>query len=104
MGQLAHMSGDAYATATALVALRRAGLATTNKAHQKGVQYLIDSQLDDGAWFVQTRSKPLQKFFDNGDHGGKSQFISFAATNWAVLALLDTISTEVDRPKKKSIP
>jgi N-acyl-D-amino-acid deacylase len=103
-GQLAHMSGDAYATATALVTLRRAGLATTNKAHQKGVQYLIDSQLDDGAWFVQTRSKPLQKFFDNGDHGGKSQFISFAATNWAVLALLDTISTEVDRPKKKSIP
>ena len=102
--QLAHMSGDAYATATALVTLRRAGLATTNKAHQKGVQYLIDSQLDDGAWFVQTRSKPLQKFFDNGDHGGKSQFISFAATNWAVLALLDTISTEVDRPKKKSIP
>jgi N-acyl-D-amino-acid deacylase len=103
-GQLAHMSGDAYATATALVTLRRAGLATTNKAHKKGVQYLIDSQLDDGAWFVQTRSKPLQKFFDNGDHGGKSQFISFVATNWAVLALLDTISTEVDRPKKKSIP
>jgi N-acyl-D-amino-acid deacylase len=102
--QLADMSGDAYATATALVTLRRAGLATTEKAHQKGVKFLIDSQLDDGAWFVQTRSKPLQKFFDNGDHGGKSQFISFAATNWAVLALLDTISTEVDRPKKKSIP
>ena len=102
--QLAHMSGDAYATATALVTLHRAGLATTNKAHQKGVQYLIDSQLDDGAWFVQTRSKPLQKYFDNGDHGGKSQFISFAATNWAVLALLDTIWTEVDRPKKKRNP
>jgi Squalene-hopene cyclase C-terminal domain/Prenyltransferase and squalene oxidase repeat len=98
--QLAHMSGDAYATATALVTLRRAGLATTNKAHQKGVQYLIDSQLDDGAWFVQTRSKPLQKFFDNGDRGGKSQFISFAATNWAVLALLDTLPMVVDRPAR----
>jgi N-acyl-D-amino-acid deacylase len=102
--QLAHMSGDAYATATALVTLRRAGLATTNKAHQKGVQYLIDSQLDDGAWFVQTRSKPLQKFFDNGDHGGKSQFISFAATNWAVLALLDSLPMVADRPAKKSAP
>jgi hypothetical protein len=98
--QLANMSGDAYATATALVTLRRAGLATTEKAHQKGVKYLIDSQLDDGAWFVQTRSKPLQKFFDNGDHGGKSQFISFAATNWAVLALLDTLPMVADRPAR----
>ncbi len=98
--QLADMSGDAYATATALVTLRRAGLATTEKAHQKGVKYLIDSQLDDGAWFVQTRSKPLQKFFDNGDHGGKSQFISFAATNWAVVALLDTLPMVADRPAR----
>jgi hypothetical protein len=31
----------------------------------------------------------LQLFFDNGDPGGKSQFISFAATGWAVLALLE---------------
>jgi hypothetical protein len=83
-----------------LVTLRRAGLAATEKAHQKGVKYLIDSQLDDGAWFVQTRSKPLQKFFDNGDHGGKSQFISFAATNWAVLALLDTLPMVADRPAR----
>lgn len=102
--QLANMSGDAYATATALMTLRRAGLATTEKAHQKGVKFLLDSQLDDGAWFVQTRSKPLQKFFDNGDHGGKSQFISFAATNWAVLAVLDTFPTVADRPAKKSAP
>jgi N-acyl-D-amino-acid deacylase len=88
-GQLAKMAGDPYATATALVSLRRAGLATTDKAHQQGIKYLLESQRDNGAWFVQTRSKPLQKYFDNGDHGGKSQFISFAATNWAVLALLE---------------
>jgi hypothetical protein len=30
-------------------------------------------------------------FFDNGDPHGKSQFISFAATGWAVLALLETV-------------
>ena len=89
--QLASMSGDAYATGTVLVALRRAGLDAGQEAYQKGVKYLIDSQKEDGAWVVQTRSRPLQLFFDNGDAGGKSQFISFASTNWAVLALLETI-------------
>jgi N-acyl-D-amino-acid deacylase len=38
---------------------------------------------------VQTRSRPVQVFFDNGDPGGKSQFISFLATGWATLALLE---------------
>ena len=85
------MSGDAYATATVLVALRHAGLDSGHEAYQKGVKYLLDTQKADGAWIVQTRSRPLQRFFDNGDPGGKSQFISFAATNWAVLALLETI-------------
>jgi len=51
----------------------------------------LDTQKEDGAWIVQTRARPLQLFFDNGDPGGKSQFISFAATNWAVLALLETV-------------
>ena len=85
------MSGDAYATATALIALRHAGLDARNPAYRKGVRYLLDKQEDDGAWIVETRSRPLQKFFDNGDAGGKSQFISFAATNWSVMALLETV-------------
>jgi N-acyl-D-amino-acid deacylase len=89
--QLAPMTGDAYATATALVALRHAGLDVNHPAYRKGVRYLLDSQRPDGAWVVQTRSRPLQPFFDNGDPGGRSQFISFAATNWAVLALLETV-------------
>jgi N-acyl-D-amino-acid deacylase len=89
--QLADMTGDAYATATALVALRYAGLAPTHDAYQKGVKYLLQSQRADGAWLVQTRTKPLQVYFDNGDVGGKSQFISFAATNWAILALLEVL-------------
>jgi N-acyl-D-amino-acid deacylase len=89
--QLAPMAGDAYATATALVSLAHAGLATTHPAYQKGVKYLLDTQQGDGHWIVRTRSRPLQVFFDNGDPGGRSQFISFAATNWAVLALLQTI-------------
>jgi N-acyl-D-amino-acid deacylase len=89
--QLPEMRGDAYATATTLVALRYAGLPPAHPGYRKGVAYLLDSQRSDGAWLVQTRTKPLQVYFDNGDVGGKSQFISFAATNWAVLALLETL-------------
>jgi N-acyl-D-amino-acid deacylase len=89
--QLPEMAGDAYATGTVLMALRHAGLETNHAAYQKGVQSLLATQKEDGSWFVQTRAKPVQTFFDNGDPGGKSQFISFAATNWAVLALLETL-------------
>jgi N-acyl-D-amino-acid deacylase len=89
--QLADMKGDAYATATVLVAVRHAGLEVSHDAYQRGVRYLLDTQREDGAWLVTTRSRPLQVYFDNGDVGGKSQFISFAATGWAVLALLETV-------------
>ncbi len=96
--QLADMTGDAYATATVLMALRQAGFDTSHEAYQMGVRYLLDTQTEDGAWIVQTRSRPLQVFFDNGDPGGKSQFISFAATNWAILALLETVSVRAAGP------
>jgi squalene cyclase len=89
--QLPEMSGDAYATGTALTALRSAGLPAESGAYRKGVNYLLRTQRSDGAWLVQTRSPPRQVFFDNGDPGGKSQFISFAATGWATLALLETL-------------
>jgi N-acyl-D-amino-acid deacylase len=87
--QTEDMAGDAYATGVVLVALRRAGLAADDAAYRKGVEYLLGTQKDDGSWFVQTRSRPVQTFFDNGDPGGKSQFISIAATSWAVQALLE---------------
>ena len=92
--QLPEMSGDAYATGTALTALRLAGLAADAEAYQKGVKYLLAMQRPDGAWVVQTRSKPVQKFFNNGDPGDKSQFLSFATTGWATLALLETLPTK----------
>jgi N-acyl-D-amino-acid deacylase len=87
--QLRDMTGDAYATGTALAALRHSGLESTHAAYRRGVKYLLRSQDETGAWLVKTRAKPLQVYFDNGDLGGKSQFISFAATNWAVMALLE---------------
>jgi squalene cyclase len=87
--QLPELAGDAYATGTVLMALRVAGLEPRHPAYQRGARYLLKSQNADGSWVLQTRSRPVQTFFDNGDPGDKSQFISFAATNWAVLALLE---------------
>ncbi len=88
--QLPDREGDAYATGSALMALRQAGVKPDNDAYLGAVRYLLKTQRDDGAWIVETRSRPVQTFFDNGDPGGKSQFISFATTGWAVLALLET--------------
>jgi N-acyl-D-amino-acid deacylase len=94
--QVAGMASDAYATGTALVALRAAGLSARHPAYRKSVQYLLRTQHGDGSWFVETRSRPIQTFFDNGDPGGTSQFLSFVATNWAVLALLETCGPAAD--------
>jgi N-acyl-D-amino-acid deacylase len=82
--------GDAYATATVLVALSQAGVAAEESAFRNGVSYLLRTQTAEGAWIVPTRSRPIQRWFDNGDPGGKSQFISFLATGWATLALLES--------------
>lgn len=86
--QLDTLPSDAYATGIVLTALARAGLKPAHPAVRRGLAYLVKTQKPDGSWFVQTRSRPVQAFFDNGDPGGKSQFISIAATNWALLALL----------------
>jgi hypothetical protein len=89
--QLPDKPGDAYATGIVLAALRTAEVKPADPAFQKAVKYLLNTQRHDGAWLVETRSRPVQTFFDNGDPGGKSQFISFASTCWATLALLEAI-------------
>ncbi len=86
--QLPDLAGDAYATGSALVALKISGLPADHPAFRKAVKFLVSTQKEDGSWLVTTRSRPIQVLFDNGDPGGPSQFISFAATNWAVLGLL----------------
>src|SRR5262245_13953469 len=45
--QLAELKGDAYATGTALVALRTAGLETAHPAYRKGTKYLLATQSKD---------------------------------------------------------
>jgi hypothetical protein len=50
-------------------------------------QFLLNTQLADGWWYVQTRTLPAQRYFDSEFPHGADQFISTAATNWAVMAL-----------------
>jgi len=79
---------DAYATGSSLVALNLAGdVATNDDAYVRGMRFLIGSQKEDGTWFVSSRSRPFQTYFESGFPHGKDQFISMAASSWAVAAL-----------------
>jgi N-acyl-D-amino-acid deacylase len=85
--QLAGMESDAYATGQTLFVLEETGTPVAHPAYQRGVRFLLETQLKDGSWHVKTRSKPVQTFFDSGFPHGKDQFISISATSWAVAAL-----------------
>lgn len=79
---------DAYATGSALVVLHLAGgMKSTDAAYQRGLAFLLKSQRADGSWHVKSRSKPFQKYFETGFPHKEDQFISSAATSWAVTAM-----------------
>src|SRR5207248_83574 len=64
--QIKTLASDGYATGQALVALREArAIATDSPAYRRGVQYLLNSQLEDGSWHVKTRAPALQPYFDS---------------------------------------
>ena len=55
--------------------------------YQKGVDYLLRTQADDGTWRVKSRAIWLQPYFESGFPYGRDQFISTAGTAWAAMAL-----------------
>jgi squalene cyclase len=80
---------DAYATATALVALHEAGcLTSADAAYQRGLRYLLKTQQADGSWHVTSRSKPFQAYYESGFPHENDQFISCAASGWATWAIV----------------
>jgi hypothetical protein len=90
--QLDKLDSDAYATGLTLYALHHGGgLATTDKAYQRGVDHLLKTQLPDGSWHVKTRSFPFQSYFESGFPHGPDQWISAAATGFAAAALIDSL-------------
>ena len=82
-----HLSSEAYSTGLTLFALLDTGELPTSPPIARGLAYLLKTQHAEGSWFVATRAKPVQVFFDNGDPHGKNQFISITATGWSVAAL-----------------
>ncbi len=87
-GQISGRSSDAYATGSALVALHEAGgLPTADPAYRRGLAFLLRTQKNDGTWYVPSRSRPFQPYFESGFPYGTDQFIAVAASGWATAAL-----------------
>ena len=90
--QTPYLKSDAYATATALYALKEApGVASTDAAYRKGVAYLLSTQAEDGSWFVASRAPKFQPYFESGFPYGHDQWISQWATAFATVALSHAI-------------
>jgi ankyrin repeat protein len=77
----------AYATGQALFALHTAGLPSSDAAYERGVQFLLKTQQEDGSWYVKTRALGFQPYFDTVFPYGFDQWISAAGTSWATIAL-----------------
>ncbi len=94
--QIPSRSGDAYATGQALVALNQAaGMSSADAVYKRGVRFLLDTQRDDGTWHVHTRRKfGGLPYFETGFPHGPDQFISYASSAWAVMALVLSNSGE----------
>ncbi len=86
--QLPTLPSDAYATGQALAVLHQAAdLPVGDPAYKKGVQFLLQTQLQDGSWLVKSRSLPFQPYFESGFPHGPDQWISSTGTSWATMAL-----------------
>jgi N-acyl-D-amino-acid deacylase len=92
---------DAYATGMSLYALHLAGVMTTDDAYRRGVTFLLDTQYEDGAWFVRSHTFPVQRYFESGFPFGRHQWISSAGTSWASLAIAQTLPDAPRPPSTK---
>jgi N-acyl-D-amino-acid deacylase len=101
-GQLDSMESDAYATGQSLFVLLKTGLAQSDPAAGRAIEYLLHSQRPDGSWHVNTRSKPIQPYFDFDDEDPhqRHQFISLPATCWSAAALASA-TTPASAPTAK---
>jgi squalene cyclase len=87
-----NLASDAFSTGIALTALSESGVADLpGDAYRSGVNYLLSTQHPDGSWYVRSRTIKFQPYFESGFPFGHDQWISTAATGWAVQAIAATI-------------
>jgi len=93
--QLRTYEPDAYSTGEALMALHEAGVPASDPAWQKAARFLLSTQARDGTWRVPTRmlspAEVSPPYFPTGFPYGKDEFLSYAGTSWAVLALMSAL-------------
>jgi hypothetical protein len=89
--QLPVLQPDAYATGLSLVALNEAGTRVDDRVYRRGVEFLLSTQYQDGAWLVRTRAFPVQPYFESGFPFDRHQWISAAGTAWAAQAIARTL-------------
>jgi ankyrin repeat protein len=83
-----YLSSDAYATGQTLYALNQAaGVSASDKAWQRGIAYLLKTQLADGSWYVKSRAVKFQPYFQSGFPYDHDQWISSAGAAWASAAI-----------------
>jgi ankyrin repeat protein len=90
--QLPRYDSDAYSTGEALYALRESGMPVSDPAWLKGSKFLVSTQARDGTWHVRTRmlspAAVSPNYFSTGFPYAKDEYLSYAGTCWAVMALL----------------
>lgn len=99
--QLSSYQPDAYSTGEALFALHEAGMPNTDPAWRKGLKFLISNQARDGTWHVRTRmispASISPMYFPTGFPYKKDEFLSYAGSCWAVMALLSALPEPAGR-------
>ena len=89
-GQTANYASDAYSTGEAVFALKEAG-----EDSPKGIKFLVSNQAGDGTWRTHSRmvspAEVSPPYFETGFPYKKDQFLSYAGSCWAVMALMSTM-------------
>jgi ankyrin repeat protein len=93
---------DAYSTGEALYALHESGVAATDPAWRKGIAFLVSTQAADGTWHVRTRmispAEVSPPYFTTGFPYKKDEYLSYAASSWATMALASALPAKETSP------
>ncbi len=99
--QLPAYASDAYSTGEALYALHEAG-AGTGEPWRHGLAFLRATQAADGTWHVRTRmlspADVSPPYFTTGFPYQKDEYLSYAASCWATMALLSGLRASETAP------
>jgi ankyrin repeat protein len=100
--ELPRYQADAYSTGEALFALHEAGVPASDGVWVKGVKFLVSTQAPDGTWRVRTRmispASVSPAYFPTGFPYQKDEYLSYAGSCWAAMALLTALPEATFKP------